>query len=125
MAESFWTIPNVEKVRVPILIMREQASELTRLTNGSLRGYVESQKLGDELYLKFHIIVPALDNYTIELFSYEQPMQIYPGVLESNVHKQRIRIDDIQQFSSTLRDMLSSDDTQRVLTALLAQTKSE
>jgi hypothetical protein len=116
MAESFWKIPNVDNIEVPLMLMREQASELTRQTGGSLRGSVQTQKLGDELYLSFQIVVPALDGYSIELFTYEQPLQIYPGVLSSNLHKQRYRVGDLSQFKSLLKHVLASDETERMLT---------
>lgn len=124
MANSLWKLPEVQDVKVPILLMREQASELARLTGGLLRAHVNTQKLGDELYLGFAIRVPTLDDYTVELFTYEQPMQIYPGVLESRLHNQRIQISDYETFTAALQHMLSSDETQKVLSALLAQAKT-
>jgi hypothetical protein len=42
MSESFWNIPDVGNVKVPLIVIREQATALSNLTEGLLRGVVET-----------------------------------------------------------------------------------
>jgi hypothetical protein len=123
MAESFWKIPDVENLRVPAQIMKEQAAELSQLTDGILRGKFDTMQFADTLTLTFGVIAPRLDNYMVELFRYEQPIQIYPGAFSSDINNQSKIIRNIEEFTEAMKNLLSSDETQRTIGALIAQSK--
>ena len=55
-------------VRTPASILREQASLLGAKTKNTIEGQVETWTSGSKLYHSFNLVVPALDNYSYELF---------------------------------------------------------
>jgi hypothetical protein len=40
MSDSFWDLPEISDVKVPLTILKEQAALLTKQTNGRLQGGV-------------------------------------------------------------------------------------
>jgi hypothetical protein len=106
MIESFWRIPDVENMRVPAQIMKEQASELAQITSGVLRGTVDTFKFGDVLSLTFGVIASRLDNYEVQLFRYDQPIQIYPGTFHSEIIGQHKQIESVEEFIDAMKYVL-------------------
>jgi hypothetical protein len=123
MSASFWVIPEDASETSPLAILKEQASALTAATRGQLRADVTTRVSIVGLRLTLYISVPALDDYTVELLTYEQPIQMYPGTLESAFPQDTKHIKDEREFVATLKACLSSTETQRVVSALLAQAK--
>jgi len=127
MSESMWSIPDASAVRTPLSIFLEQASLLTRETNGLLRGEVVAQTPEAGIVtLSLRIAVPALENYTIEVLSYSQPIGIYPGVLRSGISEMSInvRIAGEPEFLRETKKVLSSHDVRNLLKAFLAQART-
>ncbi len=50
--DSFWVIPDKIEIRTPIAILREQATLLTNLTKGILKGEIETTQSNDNLLIK-------------------------------------------------------------------------
>jgi hypothetical protein len=127
MVESFWKIPDtasVASVRTPLSLIKEQASALAKQTGGLLRANTITFVVGSKLYIHLEVEVPALNGYSVQLLTYAQPAQIYPGTLQFSIKGQDVEIRNEQQFVDTLRDVLSSDDVQRVIGSLMAQAQS-
>jgi len=122
MAQSLWAIPEIEKVRSPKLILSEQAGELQSQTNGKLKGRVELQSNADRITLILSIVVPGLNNYKLDLISYQQPVEMYPGTIRASLQQFKKEIQNEQDFVDTLAQILSSDKTKSIIAALLAQT---
>jgi hypothetical protein len=76
MSASFWVIPEDASETSPLAILKEQASALTAATRGQLRADVTTRVSIVGLRLTLYISVPALDDYTVELLTYEQPIQM-------------------------------------------------
>jgi len=127
MSDTFWVIPDVSTIRTPLIIMREVASELTRRTEGLLRGHVTSNRprfAKSQLVLRLSIIVPALDNYEIAVATYSQPMEIYPGQLVSEILETNYVISSEEELVSGLKDLLAEPKVQKVIASLLSQSKT-
>ena len=126
MSESLWVIPDVSTVKTPLSILREQANQLTQQTGGLLRGDVAARPWNGSFSLSLRIIVPALENYMVELLTYDQPLKLYPGSMDSDFYDDVVswKVENEDRFVSALRAVLSSRKTREVLSALLAQARA-
>jgi len=121
MSQSFWRIPNTDSIRTPLSILKEQASALTEQTGGALRGFVRRDVAGNDLILTLRIVVSALNNYSIDLIKYWQPVQMYPGNLEFTLKPVNMTVENEEQFRKALMEILSSDEVTRIIASLLSQ----
>jgi hypothetical protein len=109
-------------VRTPVSILREQASLLGSKTKNTIEGKVESRVPGSLLYHSFNLVVPALDNYTYELFQISHDVNLYPVHVERRSSYDELRNEEA--FVSWLGQKLSSADTKGIIGNLLAQANS-
>lgn len=124
MVTSYWSIPKEVTLRTPAGILNEQASALTEQTGGQLVGKVEQEPGTNYLNLYLDIIVPSLNNYRFRLLRYLQPTLLYPGRIMPSVRENTVyKVGDDAEFESALKEILSSPDVVRVITALLAQVR--
>jgi hypothetical protein len=125
MSTSLWNIPDVENVRTPLSIMKEQANFLTTNTGSLLYGTVEASGHGDYLIIVMKIIVPNLNNYSFTVIQYrQQVMSIYPGNLHSSLQRDNFEIENEEGFVNTLGFILRSNEMSELLTSLMAQAKA-
>lgn len=107
----------------PFAILKEQAAQLTRASNGKLRGQVE-REVGPYTHgfsYGFGIHVPALE-YTYDLFRLTQrQLDFYP--LEYRFEDERGTIDSEQHLYTWMGRIFSSETTKRIVRRLLAQAK--
>ena len=114
------------QVTPPVAILKRQASLLGTRTKAALRGKVETTILGGRLHHSFYIVAPALENYRYELFEVTHlgempyPVTIWAGPKPE--HGDELKSE--QEFTEWLRDVLTSEETRRVVGALLAQVRS-
>jgi hypothetical protein len=121
MAESFWKIPDVTNVKVPLLTMKEQAAKLTDDTKGLLRGIVSTVARASGISIDLYVSVPTLNGYSVKIFEYYQPETIYPGELEFALANQgAVQIASYEDFEHFCKMFLASEETERVVGALLA-----
>jgi hypothetical protein len=107
-------------VRTPASILREQASLLGTKTNHTIEGQVETQISGGTFHHSFNLVVPALDNYSYELFKIRHEVSLYPvyvGYPDPDP-------EDEESFLRWLAQKLSSPETKRIIGNLLAQANS-
>ena len=70
------------KIRTPRQILGEQSDLLYEATNGVLRARIEvGESSGQMSQLRFTVLVPTLNNYTVGLFSVYQAVTQYPARL--------------------------------------------
>ena len=128
-AENLWgEIPTQSDVRAPVVILREQASKLSELTNMLLLGNVEVARQYDEIVITLSIIAPSLQTYTYEVLRVVHGALMYPvkvfdvnNVLGRNAY-QGIECDNEADFKVTVTEILRSDKVRQVIASLLAQT---
>ncbi|MGA2882349.1 MAG: hypothetical protein ABSG13_25630 [Bryobacteraceae bacterium] len=107
-------------VRTPVSILREQAALLGVKTNHLVEGQVETQISGRTFYHSFNLVVPALENYSYELFKIYHGVNIYPV----HVGPQIDALANEEAFVTWLGQKLSSPETKRIIGNLLAQANS-
>jgi hypothetical protein len=127
---DFWPdIAVLELVSTPLTLLKEQATALARKTKGLLEGRIHTtNRIGTtdrigEFTHSFAIVAPTLDNYSYELFRVAHGVSMYPARIEVS-SSSRFEVKTEQEFVDALKQVLSSPETMRVISALLAQAKS-
>jgi hypothetical protein len=125
MAESFWKIPDISDLKVPLVLMKEQANALARQTSGLLRGEVETLLHEDDVYIYLNVVVPSLNDYKVNILTYRQPAQLYPGELASQFRTlPTIRVKDQDDLTAAMQSILGSKECEKLLGSLLAQARA-
>ena len=117
---DLWGDLEVESLRTPVAIMKEQASLLGIKTNNVLEGKITTQVQGSDFHHSFNVGVPTLDDYTYELFTVYHPVSLYPV----RVPYKGISLKTEDEFTTWLKAQLSSIETRRIVSSLLAQATS-
>jgi hypothetical protein len=135
------------EIIAPVTILREQAALLGTKTNGLVLASVSTtprsgrqwfeptdeplttNKLGnkassEEKFIhSFRLVVPALEDYTYTLFRIEHGIDLYPVRFHAPRTLGRVAKTE-NEFVNTLRKVLSSESTQRVIRSLIAQVQT-
>jgi hypothetical protein len=123
--ENMWGEINVPaNQRTPTSILREQASILSQITKGVLIGSIEQEPtVNNTLIYHFAITAPAINNHKFAILTLQYSITIYPlTVTDHTVHVQRQCLNE-ENFTSTLKSILSSTQVKRVISALLIQSR--
>jgi hypothetical protein len=122
VVESFWAVPDVATMRTPLTILREQATALTEQTNGLIVGRVEAkQQQNGNLSISLEAVVPALNEYSIRILNYEQPITLYPGDVRGIGISVFETVENEEDFIIVVREVLSSQTIKNILTSLMSQ----
>ena len=109
----------------PIALLREQAKRLTERTHGQIEGRVATLKDGEQFVHAFSLVVPSLDDYTYLLLNILHSIQFYPATIEAVVlGGQTFACGTHEELVQRLRDLLSSEESKRVIRAILAQVET-
>lgn len=108
------------RVRSPVIILREQGSLLGEKTKNLVQGEVmESAGIGENLFAySFFIVAPALSHYRYKLLSIRHDVSLYPVTVDV---EERI----FQEVSSQFKDAIFSPDGEIIKTYLLARSEKE
>lgn len=127
---DLWGEIALEPARTPVVILREQAALLAKKTNGIVEARVSTSVVSARLVHRFSLVVPALEDYTYELFYISQGANIYPVETSRNTRPGMIPIEgadtllDEEAFVDWLRTKLSSEGTKKIINNLVAQANS-
>lgn len=139
--KSLWgDLPLSDTTRTPIVILREQATILTDLTNGLLEGLVTTRlseginKIfgGDasEFNATLSIVAPALDGYVFRILEVNHNLVPYPVEvvdLASSFFRKSDSTsicEDEESYTAAVGKVLSSDAVRQAVRQLLSQSKS-
>ena len=114
---DLWGEIEATQIRTPLVILREQAALLGRKTKNLVEASVRTHANGDTLRHSFDLVVPALDNYTYNLFTIVHGPSIYPVT----VRYKDTSLETEQEFIEWLGATLSSLETKRIVATLLSQ----
>jgi hypothetical protein len=127
-------------VRTPVTILKEQAAALGKMTKNLIEGRVTVTPFGQIIVVYLDLVVPTLKNYTYRLLRVKHGSLLYPvqvaahsmpelreatdavTVAVSMMNAREARNED--EFLAVLREILTSEETKKVLAALLAQAES-
>jgi hypothetical protein len=121
-------IPNlwpVDQIRVDVLspaaIMRAQASEISRLSQGVLRGEVQTEAIKDNAWIYLDVVAPTAGNVRRRVASVKHAIDgVYPvEILELPGGQDRAASQE--EFLVRLRTLLQSPRTISLIQSLLAR----
>lgn len=120
------TMPDAAAIKPPVVILKEQASLLTRKTAGRLRGLVETKASSSDIYHTFYIVAPALQNYRYGVFEVYHPILLYPVTVWNAPNRPAggLKLKNEAEFVGWLKSVLSSSEVRQTISALLAQVQS-
>jgi hypothetical protein len=115
---DLWGDIEAANIRTPVAILREQASVLGEKTRLVIDAQVSTVIWRGDFVHHFKLVVPALEDYTYELFDIRHGVGLYPVFADNQ------RLENEEKFIGWLRDKLSSPETKRIISNLLAQANS-
>lgn len=116
---DFWGDLQLSPVITPVMILREQAALLGAKTHRQIEASVETRASDGIFYHSFNLVVPALDNYTYQLFRICHGIDLYPVLVETP--RGALKMHSEYDFLLWLREKLSSQSTKQVISSILGQ----
>ena len=116
---DFWGEIGSAEVRTPLSILREQAALLGQKTKGLLEAKVYTDASGAGFTHRFVLVLPALGNYTYELFAINNGIEFYPVHIRGP--RGSVLLESEDAFLNWLQEKLSSPETKRIIANLFAQ----
>jgi hypothetical protein len=123
--KSLWgDLPNGDDITPPVSILKAQADMLTAHYRGNINGDIRPARtpLGEFRY-NLSIIAPNLNDYTYLVATLINPITLYPCRLIDNAVNKSYEVKTAVELEGALGAILSSDNTKRVLAALIAQSR--
>lgn len=116
-----------QRVSTPLAVMRKQARQLTKLSDGWLSAEVRTSGSGSNALLQhsFVILAPCLGEIEFPLFSVRHGMMLYPLTISTNQYITNAGYEcfDEEEFLEALREILGADATRRIITSLISQAE--
>ena len=127
--KNLWgDIAPADDTRAPTAILREQAAELSRLTQGVLDGAVTVKPVGGEFVVEFSIIAPVLNGYEYTVMYVEHPVVMYPlKVMQGWDRYNRdttLKCENEVEFEAAVGTILKSEHVRAVVASLITQSRS-
>ena len=144
--ENLWGPLSTDKeINTPLLILKEQAEILRKITGGQLMGIIQTYPFSSSkelLYARksleeteganlwestFYIAVPALENYRVAIMKMEYSLiDVYPVSLRNCLLSPMLvsgpsQCSSEEEFKKELSAIFQSSSVQKVISALLAQ----
>ncbi len=127
-AKDMWGDFQVEAIRTPVQILREQAAALGPKTrnlvvaevNTSARDRSFKSRKKDFVH-ELTLVVPSLDDYRYLLFSLSHDVELYPVHVEYLANDVEIDVASEEELNEVLQDVLSSPKTKNIISSLLGQ----
>lgn len=108
----------------PVVILRAQASALSKRTNGILEGAVEARTTDDQQFVhSLYIVAPALGGYRYLVMHVFHDILLYPVNVRFVIRDEVYAAKDPRQFQELLRTLFAAPVTLRAIDALLAQSR--
>lgn len=124
--ENLWgELPVAESIKPPVTILREQASLLSRMTNGILEAKVDNRSVGGVFHFDLDIHAPAINNYIYTVLQVTYGISMYPVTVISNSHARQYVCQNEAEFIADLKEVLSSKEVHSTIGRLLSLSKAE
>src|ERR1017187_5540967 len=82
--EDLWPDFNPAAIVTPASILKTQAAALSQKSKGLLQGEVETWTSEENIYHRFNLIVPALENYRYSLLRMHHLGTLYPVYVDES-----------------------------------------
>ncbi|HNU06446.1 MAG TPA: hypothetical protein PKO33_01690 [Pyrinomonadaceae bacterium] len=128
MNDDLWGNIAVDtELKLPVAILKTQASLLEQKTSGILAARVDAFKpTGKEAVgYAFSIVAPELSNYVFKVLTISHPtVLLYPVRVVDQTSKADTSCKTEDEFISVVRQILSSEVVHKAILALLTQSKA-
>jgi hypothetical protein len=111
-------------LRTPLALLREQAVALGEKTKNVVTAAVESSSDGDSFVHQLYITAPGM-NYKYQLLVVRHPLMLYPMMARASSSQGWTTIQAEDDFLQWLKSVLASDNTRKVIRALIAQSQGQ
>ena len=124
--KSIWgEIPEVDPIKTPLSILKEQASLLGEKTNGLLDGQISIKKqIVDNVIVSMSIVAPVLGEYTVEIIQIHYGLEFYPVRVFNLIDNSKVDAPDESSFQTALTLVFRSEEVRRIISILIRQVKS-
>ena len=130
-AKDMWGDFQLEAIRTPVQILREQAAALGPKTRNLVIAEVNtsasSPRFDFEEKLFTHqlkLVVPSLDDYRFSLLSLSHDIELYPVSFEYLANGVKMDVASEEELNEVLQKFLSAPKTKRIISSLLGQVSS-
>jgi len=122
---DFWPDDiGLSELRTPVSLLREQAAALGEKTKNVVTGEVTSNSQGELFLHALFLVAPAI-NYRYQLLTIRHPLVFYPMAVTTPGSSSWITVGSEEGFVAWLKSVLASDNTKRVVQALIAQSQGQ
>ena len=123
--ENMWgEINDPVNQQTPTSILREQAAILSQMTKGVLIGSLEPEPTNNNaLVYNFAVTAPAINNHKFLILTVQYSITIYPLTLTDRTTQVQRQCLNEEAFTANLKNILSSLQVKRVISALLIQSR--
>jgi hypothetical protein len=94
------------------------------MTKGVLEGYVSTSKSGQSLTHTLAIIAPALNQYIFLVLTVNHRLEVYPATVRNEMAGEDREVQNEEQLTAAVREILSSERVKSVVAGLLSQSVS-
>ena len=125
--KNMWgDIPEVDSVRTPASMLREQAQILSKRTKGLLNGHVSRniEDITGKFLYTLAVRAPALDNYRYIVLEITHGLELYPVDLRY-IDGLTVESKTEEEFLRNVEKKLQSEDVRKAITSLLSQSKGD
>jgi hypothetical protein len=122
--KNLWgELPKLDKTKTPVQILKEQAGQLTKLTNGVLVGAIDPVSSTHwEFGYMLSIRAPALNNYRYDVLLVTHSIALYPVAIRNPGAASLIKCQTEADYIAGLEKILTSESVRKIISALLIQS---
>ena len=126
-ANDMWGDFQVEAIRTPVQILREQASALGPKTRNLVVAEVDtsirrSYSYQDKAFVhRLTLVVTSLDDYRYLLLSLSHDIELYPVHVEFLADDFKVDVTSEEKLNEVLQKVLSAPKTKNIISSLLGQ----
>ena len=117
--KDFWGEFQLETVRTPLQILREQAAALGPKTKNLVEAEVSSSSQGDKFQHRLDLVVPTFDGYRYHLLTLIHDIKLFPVTVYYPINEAlslQVRSED--ELNSALQKALSAEQTKQIISRL-------
>lgn len=124
--EDLWgEMPEIESLKTPLLILKEQSEILQEKTKGMLVGQITLKQSGTTFMYVFSIVAPTLNNYTYQLLSVRHDLGFYPITLwDAQNNGTAIQCSNEDEYKKGLSSIFSTEKNRTAISKLLTHISS-
>ena len=116
MSKNFWgNLEDLDVIRTPRSILKEQAARLGKATKHILIGEVDETSGASQFRYALEIRVPDLNDYVYTVLTVNHDVELYPVTVSADKPNVYEKCDDEKEFLGVIEAILSSKDVRRVV----------